>query len=106
MDCNINVCFILNKICLTNNRQYQIFSCLERNGNTCRNITEKKYIPISYSLVWPDRDSIPPSTENEATTLTITSLMRYAIFKLTIYNIKFIMERNTGIIENPCRNTT
>jgi hypothetical protein len=35
-------------------------------------LTEKQRIPISYSLVWPDRGSKPRSTELEVSTLTIT----------------------------------
>ena len=43
-------------------------------------LAEKQQIPIVYSFVWQDRGSYPQYIALEASTLTITLLMRFPIF--------------------------
>jgi hypothetical protein len=43
-------------------------------------LAEKQQISILYSFVWPDRGSYPQSIALEASTLTITLLMRFPFF--------------------------
>jgi hypothetical protein len=60
-------------------------------------LAEKQQIPIVYSFVWQDRGSYPQYIALEASTLTITLLMRFPIFInffINLFNQNFLLSFN------------
>ena len=52
-------------------------------------LTEKQQLPCFYSLVWPDRDSVPRSPPLQASTMTIIPSMWFW-YKVSMIQNKFI----------------